>query len=114
MRTSKVQKLPSQLCLSLPSIITNVTRENSGQYVCEATNNVTTVQSNSATLNVKCKITYYNYYLIIAKNTLKPVVSFIICNFNKIHGLYLFTFNVVQNSGTLVWLTMLLHIQYIL
>ena len=45
--------------------ITNVTREDSGQYVCEATNNVTTVQSNSATLNVKCKITYYNYYLII-------------------------------------------------
>ena len=44
--------------------ITNVTREDSGQYVCEATNNVTTVPSNSATLNVKCKITYYNYYLI--------------------------------------------------
>ena len=51
--------------------ITNVTREDSGQYVCEATNNVTTVQSNSATLNVKCKIFYYNYYLIIAKNTQK-------------------------------------------
>ena len=44
--------------------ITNVTREDSGQYVCEATNNVTTVASDSATLNVKCKITYYNYYLI--------------------------------------------------
>ena len=44
--------------------ITNVTREDSGQYVCEATNNVTTVSSDSATLNVKCKITYYNYYLI--------------------------------------------------
>ena len=45
--------------------VTNVTREDSGQYVCEATNNVTTVASDSATLNVKCKITYYNYYLII-------------------------------------------------
>ena len=44
--------------------VTNVTREDSGQYVCEATNNVTTVVSDSATLNVKCKITYYNYYLI--------------------------------------------------
>ena len=44
--------------------VTNVTREDSGQYVCEATNNVTTVASDSATLNVQCKITYYNYYLI--------------------------------------------------
>ena len=50
--------------------ITNVTKEDSGQYVCEATNNVMTVPSDSATLNVKCKITYYNNYLIIAKNTL--------------------------------------------
>ncbi|CAH3134813.1 unnamed protein product [Porites lobata] len=33
--------------------ITNVTREDSGQYVCEATNNVTTVPSDSATLNVQ-------------------------------------------------------------
>ena len=47
--------------------LTNVTREDSGQYVCEATNNVMTVPSDSATLNVQCKITYYNYYLIIAK-----------------------------------------------
>ena len=44
--------------------ITNVTREDSGQYVCEATNNVRKVPSNSATLNVQCKFTYYNYYLI--------------------------------------------------
>ena len=44
--------------------LTNVTREDSGQYVCEATNNVTTVPSDSATLNVECKITYYNYHLI--------------------------------------------------
>ena len=50
--------------------LTNVTREDSGQYVCEATNNVRTVPSDSATLNVKCKITFYNYYLITAKNTL--------------------------------------------
>ena len=49
--------------------LTNVTREDSGQYVCEATNNVRTVPSDSATLNVQCKITY-NYYLLIAKNTL--------------------------------------------
>ena len=38
--------------------ITNVIRGDSGQYVCEATNDVTTVQSNSATLNVQCKITF--------------------------------------------------------
>ena len=56
--------------------ITNVTRDDSGQYVCEATNSVKTVQSNSATLNVKCKIFYYNYYLIIAKNTQKTTCVF--------------------------------------
>ena len=63
----------SRISLSLDGkqlTITNVTREDSGQYVCEATNNVRTVPSDSATLNVKCKITYYNNYLIIAKNTL--------------------------------------------
>ena len=75
--------------------ITNVTREDSGQYVCEATNNVTTVQSDSATLNVHCKITYYNYSLIIAKNTLKRLVSFLISNFNKMYDLYFLRFNVV-------------------
>ena len=66
----------SRISLSLDRkqlTIKNVTREDSGQYVCEATNSVTTVQSNSATLNVKCKIFYYNYYLIIAKNTLNVV-----------------------------------------
>ena len=72
--------------------ITNVTREDSGQYVCEATNNVTTVPSDSATLNVQCKITCYDYSLIIAKNTLKPVVSFLTSNFNKMYDLYFFTF----------------------
>ena len=76
--------------------ITNVTREDSGQYVCEATNNVTTVQSDPATLNVQCKITYYNYSLVIAKNTLKPVVSFLISNFNKMYDLYFLHFNVVR------------------
>ena len=75
--------------------ITNVTRGDSGQYVCNATNNVTTVQSNSATLNVQCKITYYNYSLIIAKDTLKPIVSFLICNFNKMHDSYFLHFNVI-------------------
>ena len=73
-----------------------MTREDSGQYVCEATNNVTTVQSDSATLNVQCKITYYNYSLIIAKNTLKPVVSFLISNFIKMYDLYFLHFNVVR------------------
>ena len=38
--------------------ITNVIREDSGQYVCEAINDVTTVRSISATLNVQCKITF--------------------------------------------------------
>ena len=38
--------------------MTNVIRGDSGQYVCEAINDVTTVQSNSATLNVQCKITF--------------------------------------------------------
>ena len=75
--------------------ITNVTREDSGQYVCEATNNVTTVPSDSATLNVQCKITCYDYSLIIAKNTLKPVVSFLTSNFNKMYDLYFLHFNVV-------------------
>ena len=56
--------------------ITNVTREDSGQYVCEATNSVRTVPSDSATLNVQCKITYYNCYLIIAK-----VLSNLLCPF---------------------------------
>ena len=75
--------------------ITNVTREDSGQYVCEATNNVTTVPSDSATLNVQCKITCYDYSLIIAKNTLKPVVSFLTSNFNKMYDSYFLHFNVV-------------------
>ena len=75
--------------------ITNVTRKDSGQYVCEATNNVTTVPSDSATLNVQCKITCYDYSLIIAKNTLKPVVSFLMSNFNKMYDLYFLHFNVV-------------------
>ena len=73
--------------------ITNVTREDSGQYVCEATNNVTIVPSDSATLNVQCKITCYDYSLIIAKNTLKPVVSFLTSNFTKMYDLYFLHFN---------------------
>ena len=89
----------SRISLSLDGkqlTITNVTRENSGQYVCEATNNVTTVQSGSAALNVQCKITYYNYSLIIAKNTLKPVVSFLMSNFIKMYHLFILHFNVVR------------------
>ena len=89
----------SRISLSLHGkqlTITNVTREDSGQYVCEATNIVRTVPSDSATLNVQCKITCYNYSLIIAKNTLKPVVSFLISNFIKMYPLYFLHFNVVR------------------
>ena len=38
--------------------ITNVSRGDSGEYICVATNNVETVQSNSSTLNVQCKDTF--------------------------------------------------------
>ena len=38
--------------------ITNVSRGDSGKYICVATNNVKTVQSNSSTLNVQCKDTF--------------------------------------------------------
>ena len=38
--------------------ITNVSREDSGEYICVATNNVNIVQSNSSTLNVQCKDTF--------------------------------------------------------
>ena len=90
--------------------LTNVTREDSGQYVCEATNNVRTVPSDSATLNVKCKITFYKYYLIIAKNTLKPVVSFFIYNFNKMHDFCFFAFHSCLKFWYLSVVTYVLHI----
>ena len=35
--------------------ITNVIRGDSGGYICVATNNVNTVQSNPSTLKVQCK-----------------------------------------------------------
>ena len=38
--------------------ITNVIRGDSGEYICVATNNVNTVQSNPSTLNVQCKDTF--------------------------------------------------------
>ena len=38
--------------------ITNVSRGDSGEYICLATNNVNTVRSNSSTLNVQCKDTF--------------------------------------------------------
>ena len=38
--------------------ITNVIRGDSGEYICVATNNVDTVQSNPSTLNVQCKDTF--------------------------------------------------------
>ena len=38
--------------------IINVSRGDSGHYTCRATNDVKTVQSNSATLDVQCKETY--------------------------------------------------------
>ena len=103
----------SRISLSLDGkqlTLTNVTREDSGQYVCEATNNVRTVPSDSATLNVKCKITFYKYYLIIAKNTLKPVVSFFIYNFNKMHDFCFFAFHSCLKFWYLSVVTYVLHI----
>ena len=41
--------------------ITNVTRGDSGQYRCVATNSVGNVTSNAATLNVQCKNTFTSY-----------------------------------------------------
>ena len=41
--------------------ITNVTRGDSGQYRCVATNSVGSVTSNAATLNVQCKDTLTCY-----------------------------------------------------
>ena len=38
--------------------ITNVDREDSGEYICMATNDVNKVQSNSSTLTVQCKDTF--------------------------------------------------------
>ena len=38
--------------------ITNVIRGDSGEYICVATNNVNTVESNPSTLNVQCKDTF--------------------------------------------------------
>ena len=38
--------------------ITNVIRGDNGEYICVATNNVNTVQSNPSTLNVQCKDTF--------------------------------------------------------
>ena len=41
--------------------ITNVTRGDSGQYRCVATNSVGNVTSNAATLNVQCKNSFTSY-----------------------------------------------------
>ena len=41
--------------------ITNVTRGDSGQYRCVATNSVGSVTSNAATLNVQCKNAFTSY-----------------------------------------------------
>ena len=38
--------------------ITNVIRGDNGEYICVATNNVNTVESNPSTLNVQCKDTF--------------------------------------------------------
>ena len=44
--------------------ITNVNREESGEYRCVATNSVETVNSNAATLTVHCKKTFTRFLLI--------------------------------------------------
>ena len=38
--------------------IINVSRGDSGEYICVATNNVNRVESNPSTLNVQCKDTF--------------------------------------------------------
>ena len=45
--------------------ITNVSRGDSGEYICVATNNVKIVQSNSSTLNVQCKDTFARLFSML-------------------------------------------------
>ena len=45
--------------------ITNVSRGDSGDYICVATNNVNIVQSNSSTLNVQCKDTFASLFSML-------------------------------------------------
>ena len=43
--------------------ITDVKRRDSGEYICEATNNGMKVKSNAATLTVQCKGTFTHFIL---------------------------------------------------
>ena len=51
--TSRISLLFDNMLL----VITNVNRGDSGQYICVSANDVGTVQSSMATLNVQCKNT---------------------------------------------------------
>ena len=54
--------------------ITTVIRVDSGKYVCEATNDVTTVQSSSATHIVQCKITiFYGSFKVLDRIRLNEI-----------------------------------------
>ena len=59
-KDGSVVNLTSRISLSLDNtllVITNVNRGDSGQYICVSANDVGTVQSSMATLNVQCKNT---------------------------------------------------------
>lgn len=59
-KDGSVVNLTSRISLSLDNtllVITNVSRGDSGQYICVSANVVGTVQSSTATLNVQCKNT---------------------------------------------------------
>ena len=47
--------------------ITNVNRSDSGDYKCVSNNNVGTVDSNAAALNVQCKNTCYVMFIFMLK-----------------------------------------------
>ena len=59
-KDGSVVNLTSRISLSLDNtllVITNVSRGDSGQYICVSANVVGTAQSSTATLNVQCKNT---------------------------------------------------------
>ena len=48
--------------------ITNVIRGDSREYICVATNNVSTVQSNPSTLNVQCRDTFAGLFSMLGSS----------------------------------------------